>query len=474
MKGKRWMIMALGVMLIFSGCSGREDGTSKSQKEDDKKTEQSSSSGRDEDGSKSSSSSGGETVGTDAMITTAEAFAADIIAGEYDKLSKDYQYVDTMKNALESGQIKQAMDPSIQASGTLKEIKKGFVSLEQGGYINVDVPCDFEGQPWNMTVTFTEDGKIAGIHVAEYAEGLAQAPEGVKETSLNLPIDNSRELPGTFTVPEGSDTYAAVVFVHGSGSSDRNEAAGSLKPFQDLAWGLAQKGIASYRYDKISYVYGQELARDRTFTVDGETVNDAAAAVRLVRGQTGVTKVFVVGHSQGAQMMGAIAQKGEPDGCVMMAAPAQGYLESFERQVKFLQGLNPNAGEEEKKVYEAYQEAIVQLKDLDAIKEDETVLGLYKNYWESILNYDAVENARKIQVPVLVLQGEEDYQVTMDDFKIWKDAFADDEKWQFQSFPGLTHMFMEGRYENGPADYQGVKHIPGEVVESIAAFIDKN
>ncbi|MCA5961835.1 alpha/beta hydrolase [Blautia sp. RD014234] len=76
-----------------------------------------------------------------------------------------------------------------------------------------------------------------------------------------------------------------------------------------MAWGLAERGIASYRYDKISYVYGKELAEDKDFTVYDETVNDAAAAVKMLREQEGVSKVYVVGHSQGAQMMGAIARK---------------------------------------------------------------------------------------------------------------------------------------------------------------------
>lgn len=457
-KGMKLLLIALGTAVALAGC------------------------GRDTEGSGSKNDSGGsqeqaapkkEGGDTQEYITTAEAFAADILAGDYDKLKTGYSYTEQFQEGIESGQIKQAMEPSVKASGALIEIKSGFVSLEKDGYVNVDVPCDFEVQPWNMTVSFTGDGKITGIHAVEYKEGKEQIPEGVKESSLSLKIGGGRELPGTFTIPGAGGSYPAVVFVHGSGNADRNEAMGKLKPFQDLAWGLAQQGIASYRYDKVSYVYGQELSQDKTFTVYDETVNDAVAAVKLLRQQKGVNKVYVIGHSQGAQMMGAIAEKAQPDGCVMMAAPAAGYVETFQRQIQYLESLDPNLSEEEKKSYEDTLKELQRLKDPDSLGEDETVLGLYKDYWESILGYHAVEAAGAITAPVLVLQGEEDYQVTMDDFNMWKDAYESSENWEFRSFPGLTHLFMPGSYENGPADYQGEKHIPDEVIDNIAEFIKK-
>mgnify|MGYP000597462105 FL=1 len=155
------------------------------------------------------------------------------------------------------------------------------------------------------------DGRIGGVHTGAYQEQkeAVSIPENVTETDMDLSIAGGRTLPGTFAAPKNLKEYPAVVFVHGSGSGDRNEALGQIKPFQDLAWGLAERGIASYRYDKISYVYGKELAEDKDFTVYDETVNDAAAAVKMLREQEGVSKVYVVGHSQGAQMMGQSQRK---------------------------------------------------------------------------------------------------------------------------------------------------------------------
>ena len=66
--------------------------------------------------------------------------------------------------------------------------------------------------------------------------------------------DTKYPLKGILTFPEHADSpVPAVVFVHGSGSSNMDEKVGKLTPFKDLAEGLAKHGIASIRYDKRSH-----------------------------------------------------------------------------------------------------------------------------------------------------------------------------------------------------------------------------
>ena len=76
-----------------------------------------------------------------------------------------------------------------------------------------------------------------------------------------------------------------------------------------------------------------------------------------------------------------------------------------------------------------------------------------------------------ITQPCLVLQGEEDYQVTMEDYNIWKEAYGDKENWIFKTYQGLTHLFMEGKKENGPSDYQNKQTVDPLIIADIAAFI---
>ncbi|MHA9737227.1 alpha/beta hydrolase [Robinsoniella peoriensis] len=501
-KRAKLVVMVLGIALVLAGCGQDTSGDKESEavtqgttqnstqapetKESNIETE-SAKETMEQAGTEAESESGKETgneaqTGSDVadadegkLLEEAKAFANDIVSGDYDKIKTDYQLVDEMKKVLDNGQLEQSLAPAIAASGKLKEIKDAWVGEKSPQYTNIQVPCDFETQPWNMVVSFDKDGKIGGIHTGVYEEVSAATsmPEGVKETAMSLKVRDGWELPGTFTQPENKSEYAAVVFVHGSGATDKDETAGKLKPFRDLAWGLAQKGIASYRYDKINYVYGKELAADPEFTVYDETVNDAAAAVKMLREQKGITKVYVVGHSQGGQMMPAIAEAASPDGCVMMGAPARGFADTLERQCKFLQSMEKNPTEEVTASYDKVYQEIEKIKNIDSLGTDERVMGQTVKYIKSILDYDSVKEAEKMTMPILVLQGEEDYQVTMDDFNIWENQFKDKKNWEFQSFPGLSHFFMPGKYEDGTASYQGEKHIPDEVITCIAAFIDK-
>lgn len=501
-KRAKLVMVVLGIALIMTGCGQDKNGTSQSEavtqsseqastqttetKESNSKTEsvndttEQASTGETgesmkETGSEAQAGIEEENADEGKLMDQAKAFANDIISGDYDKIKKDYQFEDELMKVLDNGQLEQSLAPAVAASGKLIEVKGAWVGEKSQQYTNIQVPCEFETQPWNMVISFNKEGKIGGIHTGVYQEASADTsmPEGVKETAMNLKVRDGWELPGIFTEPENKTEYAAVVFVHGSGSSDKDETIGQLKPFRDLAWGLAQKGIASYRYDKISYVYGKELVSDPNFTVYDETVNDAAAAVKMLREQKGITKVYVAGHSQGGQMMPAIAEAASPDGCVMMGAPARGFAETLERQCKFLQSLEKNPTEEETASYDKMYQEIEKMKNIDTLGDDERIMGQTVKYMKSIIDYDDVKEAEKMTMPVLVLQGEEDYQVTMDDFNIWKDNFQDKTNWSFQSFPGLSHLFMPGKYEDGAANYQGEKYVPEEVITSIANFIDK-
>ena len=99
------------------------------------------------------------------------------------------------------------------------------------------------------------------------------------------------------------------------------------------------------------------------------------------------------------------------------------------------------------------------------------MLGVWPAYWKWLAAYDILAEAEKIEKPVLLLQGEEDYQVTMKDFALWKDALGEKENWTMISFPGLTHCFVPGRRAEGSAVYSSDGKVDGEVIRVIADFV---
>src|SRR5690606_9612075 len=108
------------------------------------------------------------------------------------------------------------------------------------------------------------------------------------------------------------------------GPTDRDETALMNKPFRDLAWGLASRGIAVFRYDKRTYVHAQAMAADLDMTVDDETIVDAVEAVRMLRARDDISRVYVAGHSQGGKLAPYMALE-EPgiDGIILLAANAR-------------------------------------------------------------------------------------------------------------------------------------------------------
>lgn len=99
-------------------------------------------------------------------------------------------------------------------------------------------------------------------------------------------------------------------------------------------------------------------------------------------------------------------------------------------------------------------------------------LKLPKAYWPSILDYDQMAVIKSVKIPVLILQGERDYQVTMEDFELWKRTTIDMQNVTFQSFPKLNHLFLEGEGLSYPSEYEVESHVPTYVSDTIVNWIN--
>lgn len=427
-----------------------------------------------------------ESTDTEQKAETQEVFDAVayvklLCGGDVAELESNYTYTEDFLNAMEASGGFGTLQESLKELGALQEAEEPLVQ-EVSGYVIYSVPCKFETMNLNLQVTMDGEGNIAGIVTMEYQGKEVEAlPEGLTETELVLTLSSQKgwELPGTLTMPEGDGPFPAVVLVHGSGPNDRDETIGPNKPFRDLAWGLAQQGIAVYRYDKRTMVYGQEMVADTQLTLNEETVEDAKDAVALLRAQECIDpeQVYVLGHSLGGEALpridSALAEGETAAGYIFMAAPARDLAAMMREQYDFLYSFETELDEEAEAQKKAVYEELDKLDDLDALDENAAVLGAYKKYWEDLKRYNPVESAVNMTAPCLVLQGEEDYQVTMEDYNLWEEAFGEKEGWEFRSYPGLTHLFMEGSLDNGNADYMKQQKVDEAVIADIAAFIKK-
>ncbi|HSN27660.1 MAG TPA: alpha/beta fold hydrolase [Kofleriaceae bacterium] len=216
------------------------------------------------------------------------------------------------------------------------------------------------------------------------------------------------ELPATLTLPDGDGPFPAVVLVHGSGPLDRDETIAGTMLFADLADALAHRGIASLRYDKRTFVYSETLTND--LSLDTETVDDAVAAVQALQARAEIGAVTVVGHSLGGMLAPEVAARaGHVTSVVALAPPARPPLEILRDQLHTL-GASREAL--------APVEAAIAATLLPAIADDPMlrVMGMPLSYWRDWEAHDGIAAARALHVPLLVLQGDRDWQVTRADF----------------------------------------------------------
>ncbi len=149
----------------------------------------------------------------------------------------------------------------------------------------------------------------------------------------------------------GKGPFPGAVLVHDSGPNDRDESLGPDKLFRDLAEGLASRGAAVLRHD--------ERRSAAIATVKNEVIDDAVAALALLRSTAGVDakRVFVAGHSLGGMVASRIAEA-DPSvaGVIPLAGAALPMEDAVARQVKYIAGLqgdtspHPEAGESVKRM----------------------------------------------------------------------------------------------------------------------------
>jgi uncharacterized protein len=411
----------------------------------------------------------------------AKQIIQELVAGQFEKV--EAQYDARMAAALPPGKLGASWPELIRQAGAFQAISSTETTQTQGLAV-VKMECKFENAVLDATVVFNPDGKLGGLSFRPHQAPPPPwaSPAYAKQDLFSeqpLTVLNGRfELPGTLTVPNGDGPFPAVVLVQGSGPQDQDETLGPNKPFKDLAWGLASRGIAVFRYTKRTQKYTVQSSDDpMRMTVEDETISDARAAVTQVAKQPKVNpkQVFLLGHSLGAYLAPRIATgDAEIAGIIMMAANARPLEKVVLEQIHYLAAMNGTPTEAEQKNIDAAEEGAKQIESPSLKPEDKVVfLGAttFGAYWLDLRAYDPLKAAAKLKIPIYIAQGGRDYQVTSSNFQTWSDALANNRNVTLRIYPDLDHLFMHGTGPSKPSDYARPDHVSEEVVENIAAWI---
>ena len=421
------------------------------------------------------------------MTTPAHA-AAEVLGlaqhGRFDEIAA--RFAPQLRALVSADALRAGWTAELGRLGQLVSVGEPAAEPAGPGISAVRVPVGCEHGALTVIVSVTDDGWLTGLQLAPAgaAEPLAPwqppdyaHPEAFDEQELTVG-SGPLAVPGTLTVPRRQGPLAAVVLLAGSGPLDRDETIGRNKPFKDLAWGLASRGVAVLRFDKVTFAHREQVRLAAGFTVADEYLADATAAVALLGQRQDVdrARVFLLGHSLGGTVAPRIAAA-EPAiaGLVILAGGAQPLHWSEVRQIRYLASLDPATAAAAEPVIEAItrQARLVDSPDLTpSTPAADLPLGTPAPYWLDLRGYDPVAVAAALGRPMLLLQGGRDYQVTVaDDLELWRTGLDRRAGVTIRVYEACNHLFFAGTGPSTPADYEPAQHMDGAVVADIAGWL---
>jgi len=301
----------------------------------------------------------------------------------------------------------------------------------------------------------------------------APPPAGVVEEPFDW-SDGAQQLAGTLTRPERSRGRIPVaLIIAGSGPTDRdgNSRLGfRMDVYKKLAWALAQHGIASVRYDKRG-VGASPFTGDPTAVAFDDYTADAAAGARALAADARFSKVVLVGHSEGALLAERAANSGVPVAGVAMLA---GMGRSFTAVLHEQMAQQLDAGR--LAAYDSLMALFLGSGPMPDVPDDLRTLlrPSVRRFVQTESAIDPAAEARRLAVPLLVVQGATDIQVSVQDAEALRAARSDAE---VHVIPDANHLFVHiATRDRGAqlATYNdpALPLVP-ELVSAVTAFIER-
>ncbi|MFF8788045.1 alpha/beta fold hydrolase [Streptomyces sp. NPDC015125] len=375
--------------------------------------------------------------------------------------------------------LRTAWATQTSAQGSISEIGQPTTEQRQPGLVHVSVPVICEGGGLTVVMSVDDTGMLHGLQLAPPSTTSWTPPPYAARsefTEQEVTVGSGPSaVAGTLTLPRRRGPRPGVVLLSGGGPFDRDGTSGPNKPLKDLAWGLAGRGVAVLRFDKVTHTH-PDVASAPGFTMSEEYVPHAVAAVRLLHRHPAVDaeRVFLLGHSMGGKVAPRVAAA-EPcvAGLVILAGDTQPMHHAAVRVTRYLSTVSPGPDIEAAVAIAAEQAARVDSRELSAATPAADLpFGFPASYWLDMRGYDPVSAAAGMDKPMLILQGGRDYQVTVDDdLARWRRGLAHRSDVTIRIYDADDHLFFPGEGPSTPTDYAAPQHVDRAVVTDIAKWL---
>ena len=292
-------------------------------------------------------------------------------------------------------------------------------------------------------------------------KGIAQ-----QSNSTTLDITINSHIDGTLLTPNSGNVNVLAIIIAGSGPTDRNGNQNFLKSnsLKKLAEGLATNGIATFRYDKRIVKQIRTRNIDKNILFD-DFVIDAVSVVDYFKSKNTYSKIYIIGHSQGS-LVGMLASMGKVDGFVSIAGTGQSIDKVILEQVGI---MDQSLYEPTAKVFNSLREgqtttdypaALVSVFNIDT-----------QPFIMNWMQYNPIDIIKLLDIPILVINGSKDLQVTEDEAQKLTDASDNAE---IRIITNMNHVFfiIEGDdLENSKSYNESFRNISMELITSVSSFI---
>lgn len=287
-----------------------------------------------------------------------------------------------------------------------------------------------------------------------------------KESIISEEITVTNLIEGTLLIPE-VENPPLVILIAGSGPTDRdgNQPMQKNNSLRFLAEGLHQKNIASFRYDKRILKIMKMGQIDESKIDFDHFIEDADAVITFFKNDERFSKVVILGHSQGS-LVGMIAAQNSADAYISVAGAGQAIddviVDQLEKQAP---GLKDNARQS---------------------FDDLRVNGVAQNYSPGLssifrpaiqpfifswMKYDPKEELSKLDVPVLIVNGDKDLQVQVSEAELLQNAKPEA---KLMIIENMNHIFKEiegNDLENQKSYNEYDRPVIPELIDQISAFV---
>lgn len=246
---------------------------------------------------------------------------------------------------------------------------------------------------------------------------LAQSNIASEEILL---MNDSIKLPGTLTYDKNIREQPLVIFVHGSGNVDRNGNQAGVNAnanyIKQLSDSLTERGIAFYRYDKrTATLENLKFAmNDLNFN---RFVEDVDLAINHFKNDSRFSSMSLIGHSQGS-LVGMLATKSNIKKFISLAGPSDAF------DVVLIKQVRTQNGDSIANIVENHFKQLKEKGSIDTL--DPNLAGMFskpnQTFFTSWIEYIPSEEIKKVKIPVLIINGDKDLQVMIEDANVLHQA----------------------------------------------------